>query len=394
MSNCDKIRQEINLYLDNEISPEKKQVIENHLRDCPACQTLFAQERRLEQKLVEIITSDDEVIWNRSIALLKTQNREFITRKTMVLRYLVPVAAAALVMVISGILFVLLPNPTSDLLAEVEKEHQSILNPGVQPIFKADSPDELFRQLGEQYDGEQYDFNISAGYECLIGNKGYQFKGGRIISLLKKHSATQMVISYGDTPISILVLLEKDLSDFPKSAQSYLTKSNEIYQTKFKDSNCAMVRLNENIICAMGAVNPEILKQLLIPQTQISAKNNSSRQLESNPPSTASIYGYVENEGDNQIINFVFYMTDINGNFWLINKVEPSFQVISKSGDILWQDRFKKGCWSILWTYSTRIPDNVKGELIKGELIVRPVIDKAEQLNITIQDTPWVGEGK
>ena len=258
MSNCDKIRQEINLYLDNEVSLDKKQLIEEHLKSCPACQNLFGQERRLEQKLVEFISQsspDDEAIWNKGIALLKTQNREFIPHKINILKYLIPATAAAFIIIIFGALFVLLPNSASDLLAEVEKEHQSILNPEFQPAFKTGSPEELVKHFEEQCN-----FNISE-CKCLMEKKGYCCKGGKMCSL-KERPAVHMLTYYQNIPISTFVLSEKELDAFPK-AQLHLTRCHEIYQTKFKDFNCAMIRLHKNIVCAMGAVNPEILKQLL-----------------------------------------------------------------------------------------------------------------------------------
>jgi len=74
--------------------------------------------------------------------------------------------------------------------------------------------------------------------------------------------------------------------------------------------------------------------------TSIVVKNGASAQLEIGPPFTASID--VKNRGDNQV-SMTFNLKDKLGNSYTIANSAPSFQVMSQSGDILWQGKFQFG---------------------------------------------------
>lgn len=260
IKNCETIREKINLYLDNELFGEEQEFIRKHLEDCSDCLNLFLQEKRLEQKVAEIINqseSDDEIIWNKAINTFRTKSQavsnSFWTSK---LRYLVPLSAAA--MVIIGIIIVFLPGQPSDLLADVYEQHYSSLKPDFQLALKTDSLETLTTRFHKQYN-----FCI-CGYSCncMTEKNDYNLKGGKICSMGQRPAA-HILIDYQNTPVSLLVLSEKDLRFFPE-AQSYLNRSDRIYQTKYKNFNCAMVKRGDNIICAIGLLQPETLKQLLI----------------------------------------------------------------------------------------------------------------------------------
>lgn len=259
MIDCQKVRQQINLYLDNEAAPEMNRFIHEHLKICSACQRLFTQERRLEQKLVEIIGKpglDDERLWNKvinSITISKSERPRIYN-----LRYLAPFASAAMIMIILGAFLLFQPRTMPALLADAAQEHQLLINtpePNGQLTVKTGSLETLAK-----YFSEQYKFNIT-GCEWVISKCKCNIKGGRMCSLSKK-PAVHILIDYQGIPISLFVLSSKDLAAFP-DAKSHLKQCHEIYQTKLKNFNCAMVRLPDNIICAVGSVSPDILKKLL-----------------------------------------------------------------------------------------------------------------------------------
>ena len=75
-------------------------------------------------------------------------------------------------------------------------------------------------------------------------------------------------------------------------------------------------------------------------KTKISVKGGSSEELEIGPPFTASID--VKNRSDSQV-SMTFNLKDKEGNSYSIYNSEPSFQVISQSGDAFWSGKFKFG---------------------------------------------------
>jgi len=259
MIDCQKVRQQINLYLDNEATPEINQFIQEHLTTCSSCRKLFAQEQHLEQKLVEIISKpglDNDRLWDKAVNSITVSKSE--RPRIYNLRYIAPLASAALVMIVLGAFLLFQPSSTPVLLADAAQEHQLLINtpePEEQLAVKTDSLETL-----AEYFSEQYKFNIT-GCECGMATCKCNIKGGRMCSLSKK-PAVHILIDYQGVPISLFVLSSKDLTAFP-DAQSHLKQCHKIYQAKVKDFNCAMVRLPDNILCAVSSVKPELLKELI-----------------------------------------------------------------------------------------------------------------------------------
>jgi hypothetical protein len=86
--------------------------------------------------------------------------------------------------------------------------------------------------------------------------------------------------------------------------------------------------------------NSEWRASCYLIQKQISVQSGSSEQFEVGPPFIASID--VKKKSGNQI-EFAFKLIDRNNNNFTIDKDEPAFQVTSKSCDILWQGKFRRG---------------------------------------------------
>jgi hypothetical protein len=75
-------------------------------------------------------------------------------------------------------------------------------------------------------------------------------------------------------------------------------------------------------------------------KTKISVRGGSSEELAIGPPFIASI-DVKTGSGDQITLNF--NLKDKEGNSYSISNSEPSFQVISQSGDVLWQGKFQFG---------------------------------------------------
>jgi len=75
-------------------------------------------------------------------------------------------------------------------------------------------------------------------------------------------------------------------------------------------------------------------------KTRLSVTNGSAEQLDIGPPFTASVD--VKNKTNNYV-SMTFNLKDNAGNLFTIYNSEPSFQVLSQSGNILWQGKFQFG---------------------------------------------------
>lgn len=75
-------------------------------------------------------------------------------------------------------------------------------------------------------------------------------------------------------------------------------------------------------------------------KTRLSVTNGSSEQLDIGPPFTASVD--VKSKPNNYV-SMTFNLKDNAGNSFTIYNSDPSFQVLSQSGNILWQGKFQFG---------------------------------------------------
>jgi hypothetical protein len=256
MIDCTNINDYLNRYLDKELDAGLESAANEHLSKCPSCRARFDVEARLEKNLAKILSKPDEKdaeIWDKAIASATTS-----VIKPRRLNYFIPLASAALIMIALGILLLFPPASSSlDLLEAAEQVHQSVLRPDFKLDLKTDSPETLTIYFNEQYKRETP--NCTG---CAMYKKNCSLRGGRMCSL-KKQQAIHIVFDYYGTPVSIMVLSKDDLNAFPE-AEARLEKCYEICTAKSKEFNYAMVRIGPNIVCAIGDVEQEILKQLLI----------------------------------------------------------------------------------------------------------------------------------
>jgi len=160
-------------------------------------------------------------------------------------------------MIAVGIFFLFSPASVPfDLLQASELIHQSVFRPDFNPDFQTNSADTLTEYFKERYQVK------TPGCGCMMQRKNCRLRGGRMC-LLKQREVPHIIMEYDSTPVSVLVLTEADLNVFPRAA-SYLSRCREIYTTKLKEFNYALVRIGPNVVCAVSKVDRKILAQLLI----------------------------------------------------------------------------------------------------------------------------------
>ncbi|HIE05295.1 MAG TPA: hypothetical protein EYP58_00690 [bacterium (Candidatus Stahlbacteria)] len=111
---CDRVRELLSPFLDGELAPEERELVEDHLIGCEACQKEFARLKELDQAISRIKV--EEPSHNFHPRLIHTLSKEYAKRKRRrsFLIQLAPLAAAAsillIVLVSSQIFFVKYPT--------------------------------------------------------------------------------------------------------------------------------------------------------------------------------------------------------------------------------------------------------------------------------------------
>jgi len=107
----------------------------------------------------------------------------------------------------------------------------------------------------------------------------------------------------------------------------------------------------------------------------LTVKANSSQNINIGSPFTTTVNAI---QKDGYIVSFEFILKDCAGNQYGIEPFRPEFQVMAKTGEILWKDKLAGE--NYLW----RKPDN-----IMGEVLVRPVLYN-NPFDIIYADTQWL----
>lgn len=252
MKQCDEIRKDASLYLDNELAPERIRSFDEHLSSCKDCREFMENEACVEQMLGDVIAmpeKGDDAIWVKAVSALETSKKHPNRR---ILRYLVPASAAALLVLAIGV-FMLFPVAQVPLLmADVVQAHETALKAEFQPELRTDSTGALATY-----------FNGKCGMDpelcgCMMQNTPLTIKGGNICDL-KERPAAQILADYNGTPVSLLILQAKDMpAEFAARDACHTMCSGKIGKY-----NCVMVRLNDHFVWAVSSVEPDILKKVL-----------------------------------------------------------------------------------------------------------------------------------
>lgn len=117
MSTCNHIQRLLEDYFDDELSPEKKTEVENHLQRCPECHATLEELRRLDQMLRGIKwPGPPESLWTIYPERVRRRIAQKRARKRLVRLSL----AAGVLASAAAILLVVLPQPTTPPPSPVE----------------------------------------------------------------------------------------------------------------------------------------------------------------------------------------------------------------------------------------------------------------------------------
>ncbi|MCK4909086.1 MAG: zf-HC2 domain-containing protein, partial [Planctomycetes bacterium] len=205
MDSCQDIQKHLNQYLDNALEAEAQQAVKDHLAQCADCRSYFESEAVLEKKLTGIIKepgTDDQAIWARgvnaireaefkqSVARLDSSSsrpesfqgearpegaaaRRVGARQTWtVFKYLVPLAAAAMILLAILPLFIFSPPAIPEIVRTAVQEHRSFLSDQA----RMDIADVSVDQMREYFIRQQ---NFAFGDCCcsLLKKKEVELKG-------------------------------------------------------------------------------------------------------------------------------------------------------------------------------------------------------------------------
>lgn len=93
--NCSECKNNLNGYLEGNLTPELGREVTNHLIDCESCGELFTALRSLDQLILkEKVTVPSQFLTNRVMNLIQTQNK-VITDENKFQRILQPLLIAA-----------------------------------------------------------------------------------------------------------------------------------------------------------------------------------------------------------------------------------------------------------------------------------------------------------
>lgn len=135
---CDKIRELLSPFLDGELAPEEKELVENHLIECEACQQEFARLKELDEAVSQIEVEEPSHEFHPR--LIHTLSKEYAKRRKRrsFLIQLAPLAAAAsilfVVLVSSQIFFIKYPT---------QSFRTRTLEKGVEPVSEIHGEEEI-----------------------------------------------------------------------------------------------------------------------------------------------------------------------------------------------------------------------------------------------------------
>ncbi len=266
---CEEAQELITPLVDNELSHHERSSIEDHLKDCPECESIYAQEKALKREVCLAATNvkapvvlrerilSDRRIFPKSVSVPEGQKRSFLLPK-MVLRP--GFVLAILLLLVLPLLYLMWPTEKSVAQAALQT-HEKIVG-GALPITKAGSPQEvkelLFRSAGGTFAPMEYDFSI-LGLQAVGGF--VQEVGGRKI-LVMAYEGKRL-------PISCFTFLGTE-RDAPADAAIFFDAGKQINFYTFSQGriNGVMQRVGERICILVSEMPPQDLLALARSGTQ------------------------------------------------------------------------------------------------------------------------------
>ena len=206
---CPKVRKYLALYLDSEFGPETTFEIASHLEECDSCRRAANQEARLETHIKDALRRTqpgDDAIWATALRAAQRMNSRRSGPSPRVIGVMsVGLAAAAT-------LALLVWSPWShhelDLAAATAAAHTEFMEKTAYTYAATGDPHAL-----EAYFQESLSPDFALGHpDPALGN----LEGGNLCNVGGARVA-HLVLSHGDTPVSIFWMTATDLDRFPET---------------------------------------------------------------------------------------------------------------------------------------------------------------------------------
>lgn len=244
--NCTEARQHWMLFLDSEGDPELHLRIREHIGGCSECAKWFAEQRVIESKLNDAMSSGQSTpqLWQRVLSQAKVPPPSPRRRRWWALA---AVATAAAVLIPLLIVFQVRENSAPTELAQNAAEwHEQWQRGNVRPDLESTSDHEVDRYLKARVP-----FRVHCPPRTDVQ---FSVQGAGVCFMKDQRQAAYIVGSVGKSPVSILVLDKSNLDGFPQSG---------FHHRKEGSYRVASAVIAENVVIVIGTASPEVLERLL-----------------------------------------------------------------------------------------------------------------------------------
>jgi anti-sigma factor RsiW len=244
---CAEVRKFVRLYLDSELDTKHSFEVERHLESCPECAGLFEAEKEFDDRLVKFLRHGPA-----TRSLWRNIESQISPARQAKLKALWPIALAASVIIIAGVVF-FTRSRSLDLANAVEECHSAYAHQLTTPEFNGPVPDKIAQQFGGQLD--------AAAFAYLPSQAAFSSGGARLchvegvpVALILGHCA--------ETPVSMIVLKKSELDHFP-TMKLRLETGDPIVCGRSGRYQFAARFVDDHVVCLVGDTPRPVLEALL-----------------------------------------------------------------------------------------------------------------------------------
>ena len=243
--NCTEARQNWMLFLDSEGDAELHLRIREHIGVCSDCAKWFAEQRVIEHKITDAISSGQPTpqLWQRVLSRAKVPATSPRRRRWWALATGVTAAAAVIALVI--VFQIREQSYPTELSRNAADWHEQWQRGNVRPDLESTSDHEVDRYLKARVP-----FRVHCPPRTDVQ---FSVQGAGVCFMKDRRQAAYIVGSVGKSPVSILVLDKSNLDGFPQGCHH---RKEGTYQV-------ASAVIAENVVIVIGTTSPEVLERLL-----------------------------------------------------------------------------------------------------------------------------------
>lgn len=243
---CKEYIRYLNPYMDSELDAKTCVEITNHMEVCSDCRMRFTQEQEVERLLVKSLKEEQmpEHIWESVRASVDAIDYvpDVGARRWVNLKWLVPAAAAAALIIGLSTFFFWIKKPADNILVlALQEVHEKYLE------------DEIAVKEGVVWP-EGFKQTTVAGripQSGRIGGHDVELVGGRPY-YLKDVEMTFLEYQCCGAPVSVFVLRREDLESFPQS-RDLLESKRGFVNIVSEDTNLMMMDIGEAVVLGISS---------------------------------------------------------------------------------------------------------------------------------------------